>query len=77
MLTGKQTTNLESTNSTALMHFPLAYPLLEEQRSILKRLSATQASIAKPRARIAEQIESFKILRSTLIAHAVTGKIKV
>lgn len=77
MLTGKQTTNLASTNSTALMNFPLARPPADEQQRILDTLDNALESIAKPRKCIVKQIQSLKTLRSTLIAHAVTGKIKV
>ena len=77
MLTGKQTTNLASTSSTALMNFPLARPTADEQRLILNALDDALASIAKPRKCIIDQIDSLKTLRSTLIANAVTGKIKV
>jgi len=77
MLTGKQTTNLASTNSTALMNFPLALPSADEQRKIFDALKATQESIAKPRSRIIQQMQSLQTLRSTLIAQAVTGRIKV
>lgn len=77
MLTGKQTTNLASTNSTSLMNFPLARPSADEQLAILAALEAAQMRILKPRERILEQIQSLKTFRSSIIAHAVTGKIKV
>ena len=77
MLTGKQTTNLASTNSTSLMNFPLATPPLEEQERIMEELALTQTAFERARNAITSQIQTLQTLRSTLIAHAVTGKIKV
>lgn len=77
MLTGKQTTNLASTNSTSLMNFPLATPPVEEQERIMEELVRTQTAFERARSAITSQIQTLQTLRSTLIAHAVTGKIKV
>jgi type I restriction enzyme S subunit len=77
MLTGKQTTNLASTNSTSLMNFPLATPSLEEQKQIMEELARTLTAFERARNAITSQIQTLQTLRSTLIAHAVTGKIHI
>ena len=77
MLTGKQTTNLASTNSTALMNFPVALPVVEEQAEILKALDEIKIGFQNLIRLIESESQSLKTLRSTLIAHAVTGRIKV
>jgi type I restriction enzyme, S subunit len=77
MLTGKQTTNLASTNSTALMNFPVALPLIEEQVEILKALDEIKIGFQNLIRLIDSETQSLKTLRSTLISHAVTGRIKV
>ena len=77
MLTGKQTTNLASTNSTSLMNFPLATPPLEEQERIMDELARTQTAFERARNAFITQIQTLQTLRSTLIAHAVTGKIAI
>ena len=77
MLTGKQTTNLASTNSTSLMNFPLPTPPVEEQVRIMEELARTQKAFERARNAITSQIQTLQTLRSTLIAHAVTGKIRV
>jgi type I restriction enzyme S subunit len=77
MLTGKQTTNLASTNSTALMNFPVALPLVEEQAEILKALDKIKIGFQNLIRLIESETQSLKSLRSTLTAHAVTGRIKV
>jgi len=77
MLTGKKTTNLASTNSRFLMNFPIALPNVEEQRKILNFLVSVQDDIGKARSRVHKQIKTLKTLRNTLIANAVTGKIRI
>ena len=54
-----------------------AVPPKIEQIAICKFIKGAESLVAKT-ARVAEaQIESLRALRSTLIAHAVTGRIKV
>lgn len=77
MLTGKQTTNLASTNSTALMNFPVALPTVEEQVEILKALDKIKTGFQDLTYLIESKTQFLKSLRSTLIAYAVTGKIKI
>jgi type I restriction enzyme S subunit len=56
---------------------PLLLPPVAEQREILAKISATEEAEKKLIQAVESQIESLKTLRSTLIAHAVTGRIKV
>ncbi len=70
MLTGKQTTNLASTNSTALMNFPVALPVVEEQAQILKALDEIKSGFQGLSRLIEFEIKTLKALRSTLIGRA-------
>lgn len=56
---------------------PLLLPPVEEQQAILDHISATEGLRNQLVQTIASQIKTLQTLRATLIAHAVTGKIKV
>ena len=56
---------------------PILLPPVEEQAAILAMIAATEETEQKLIQTVETQIQSLKILRSTLIAHVVTGKIKV
>ena len=56
---------------------PVLLPPVDEQRRILDTLAATDESQKKLIQTTQSQIQTLQTLRSTLIAHAVTGKIKV
>jgi type I restriction enzyme S subunit len=56
---------------------PIVLPPLPVQVEILEVLQLREKSIGDVAAKVSSQIESLKNLRSTLIAHAVTGRIKV
>jgi type I restriction enzyme S subunit len=73
----KQTTNLASINSTKLKRFPILIPTLKEQQDILDYLEQKTAVINTAIRRIQREIELIEEYRTTLIAHAVTGKIDV
>ncbi len=55
--------------------FPI--PPLLEQKSIVQQLDSLVSSFMEASRLAGRQIQSLKTLRSTLIAHAVTGRIKV
>jgi hypothetical protein len=59
------------------MNFPLATPSLEEQKQIMEELARTLTAFERARNAITSQIQTLQTLRSTLIAHAVTGKIHI
>ncbi|MDP0490942.1 MAG: restriction endonuclease subunit S [Verrucomicrobiota bacterium JB023] len=52
-------------------------PPLEEQKEVVAHCNQLAANSHKAAKKISDEIESLKTLRSTLIAHAVTGRIKV
>ena len=56
---------------------PILLPPVEEQAAILAMIAATEETERKLIQTVETQIQSLKTLRSTLIAHAVTGSIKV
>jgi type I restriction enzyme S subunit len=56
---------------------PVLLPPVDEQKRILEALAATDESQKKLIQTMESQIQTLQTLRSTLIAHAVTGKIKV
>jgi type I restriction enzyme S subunit len=57
--------------------FKIALPPVEEQRVIISTSDQIQKELAILAAKFDSQIQSLQTLRSTLIAHAVTGRIKV
>lgn len=73
----KQTTNLASINSSKLKRFPVLLPPLKEQQHILDHLEHKTAEINTAIERTQREIELIEEYRTTLIAHAVTGKIDV
>jgi type I restriction enzyme S subunit len=64
-------------NREALADFPIILPPETEQLEIVSWLEEVEASRARALSSIESQIGSLHILRTTLIAHAVTGRIKV
>jgi hypothetical protein len=55
----------------------LACPPPDEQFEIADEIDQIKLRINKVTSAVKQQIESIKSLRSNLIAHAVTGRIKV
>jgi type I restriction enzyme S subunit len=64
-------------NREALADFPIVLPPESEQQQIVSWFSDLESSRVNTLGSIQKQIHSLKTLRSTLIAHAVTGRIKV
>jgi len=56
---------------------PVLLPPVREQGEILASIQATEEAEQKLIETVESQIQSLKTLRSTLITHAVTGRIKV
>ncbi len=52
-------------------------PPLSEQVEIVAFIRGLSDQVSRVKVRVESQIQSLKTLRSTLIAHAVTGRIKV
>jgi type I restriction enzyme S subunit len=57
--------------------FKIALPPVDEQSAVISTTVHIQKELATLAAQFDSQIQSLKTLRSTLVAHAVTGKIKV
>lgn len=76
-MTGKQSTNLASTNSTTVKNFRLGVPPIAEQRQIVSHLSVKTGQIDVLISKASLVIAALKERRSALISAAVTGKIKV
>lgn len=57
--------------------FKIALPPLDQQKALIEAAEALKAQIATAQSKLESQIQTLQTLRSTLIAHAVTGKIKV
>jgi type I restriction enzyme S subunit len=57
--------------------YTAAIPPLSEQKAICSFINQAEALCSKAKASEEAQIQALQTLRSTLIAHAVTGKIKV
>jgi len=67
----------EGLNLDDVENCPFPVPPLEEQAAILVHLDEVSSLIQSSKGSISKQIQSLQTLRSTLIAHAVTGRIKV
>ena len=61
----------------ALASISLPNPPPEEQEKIVEHIQKNEEAERRLRGTVESQIQSLKTLRSTLIAHAVTGRIKV
>jgi type I restriction enzyme S subunit len=57
--------------------FKLPVPPKEEQKNICQYIQGLESKTSRTIEKEIIQTQSLKTLRSTLIAHAVTGKIKV
>ena len=76
-LTGKQSTNLASTNSTTVKNFRFGVPPISEQRRIVNHLKTKTLQIDDLVEKAKAVISTLKERRSALISAAVTGKIEV
>lgn len=75
--TGKQTTNLASTNSTIVKNFGFPLPTLAEQAATVNRLNQRIAQIDSTIGDARRAIELSRERRAALITAAVTGQIDV
>lgn len=64
-------------NTQTIRNLRLPLPNPNEQKEILSHVCTLKSRQGAARSKIESQIESLKTLRTTLIAHAVTGRIKV
>ncbi len=76
-LTAKTSAGIWKVSGESLSAQKVLLPPLDEQKSILEYVDSVQRDTDVCKSGIARVIESLKTLRSTLIAHAVTGGIKV
>lgn len=76
-LTGKQSTNLASTNSTTVKNFRFGVPPISEQLRIVTHLKTKTLQIDDLVEKAKAVISTLKERRSALISAAVTGKIEV
>ena len=75
--TGKQTTNLASTNSTTLRAFPIMLPPLAEQKVILDAIKKQNQKLDTTIDHAHREIELLNEYRTRLVADVVTGKLDV
>ncbi len=75
--TANKTTNLASTNSTKLGNFPVVVPSKREQSDIEEYCLSISRIFGEAEEKEALGIDRLQEFKQTLIAHAVTGKIKV
>ncbi|PAV11510.1 hypothetical protein ASJ81_10055 [Methanosarcina spelaei] len=75
--TGKQTTNLASTNKTTIGQFPIPLPKVEEQDLILDKVENELEGIERAMSGISREISILREYRTRLIADVVTGKLDV
>ncbi len=76
-LTGDAKSTVDSLRRSMLTDFPIPIPPENEQLAIIQYCDGISGKIADLAETTLKEIQSLKTLRSTLIAHAVTGKIKV
>lgn len=76
-LTGEAKSTVDSLRRSMLTDFPVPIPSAVEQDAIVKHCDQASAATATLIQKVESQIQTLQTLRSTLIAHAVTGKIKV
>ncbi|SFI83333.1 restriction endonuclease subunit S [Nitrosomonas sp. Nm34] len=75
--TANKTTNLASTNKTKLGNLPVLVPPLSEQDAILDFCNKSKTKYAKIIDSVAKEISALKDMKSSLIAEAVAGRIRV
>lgn len=77
LLTGKQTTNLASTNKTTIGRFPVLLPSLPEQAQVLDAIDAEIDLIDQAVQHAQREMALMREYRTRLIADVVTGKLDV
>lgn len=75
--TANKTTNLASTNKTKLGNLPVLVPPLPEQDAILDFCNGVKAKYEALISSVSTEISAFKEMKASLVADAVTGRIKV
>lgn len=75
--TANKTTNLASTNKTKLGNLPVLVPPLSEQDAILYFCSSIKTRYEALISSVSREITALKKMKSSLVADAVTGRIKV
>lgn len=75
--TANKTTNLASTNKTKLGNLPVLVPPLPEQDAILDFCKQVKAQYDALISSVSREISALKEMKSSLIAEAVTGRIKI
>lgn len=75
--TANKTTNLASTNKTKLGNLPVLVPPLPEQDAILDFCNGVKAQYEALISSVSSEISALKEMKSSLVADAVTGRIKV
>lgn len=75
--TANKTTNLASTNKTKLGNLPVLVPPLPEQDAILDFCNGVNAKYEALISSVSREISALKEMKSSLVADAVTGRIKV
>ena len=73
----KQTTGIQNLDIGYFFRTPVYYPRIEEQKEIASHIREGLNNIFEVIKKIESQIEELKEYRSSLIYHAVTGKIKI
>lgn len=73
----KQTTGIQNLDLGYFFRTPVYYPRIEEQKEIASHIREGLNNIFEVIKKIESQIEELKEYRSSLIYHAVTGKIKI
>ena len=75
--TANKTTNLASTNKTKLGNFPVLVPPLPEQDAILNFCNGVKAQYETLISSVSREISALKEMKSSLVADAVAGRIKI
>jgi type I restriction enzyme S subunit len=75
--TANKTTNLASTNKTKLGNLPVLVPPLSEQYEILEFCNRIKSMYDALISSISREISVLKAMKSSLVAEAVTGRIKI
>lgn len=76
-LTGEAKSTVDSLRRPMLTDFLVPLPSLDEQHQVVSRCDEVEQRCDELVAKVESQIQTLQTLRSTLIAHAVTGKIKI
>ncbi len=64
-------------NRTDVSNYPIIFPAISEQKKIVEYVHSKKDEIKKAENNLVTQIKKLKEYKTTLIDHAVTGKIKV